>query len=175
MNMEEQLPVERFLQTLSIVAREGDHLIYSWKSLYSQPINAEWVRKLETNPELAERLEAFISRYGRMQDTIAEKLLSRWLLALNETPGSQIETLNRAERLGVVENVDIWLEARKLRNSLVHEYMEDPVAFARYLVLAKDYSFVLLKTFNLMRDYALTRMGLQEAKIPRQLELPKSA
>jgi len=96
------LPVERFLQTLEIVAREGKHLTYSWNSLFSQMIDAEWVHNLEQDPACAERLEAFVSRFGRMQDTMADKLLPRWLLALAEVPGSQIETLNRAERLGVL-------------------------------------------------------------------------
>lgn len=94
--------------------------------LGDQPIDVDWVRGLEQAPELAERLEAFTSRYGRMQDTIAEKLLPRWLHALAERAGSQIETLNRAERLGVIASVERWLEGRKLRNRLVHAYMEDP-------------------------------------------------
>ena len=76
---------------------------------------------MENNPEIVESLEAFVSRFGRMQDTIADKLLPRWLLILAETPGSQIETLNRAERLDVPSNVENWLAARKLRNKLVHE------------------------------------------------------
>lgn len=68
------LPIARFLQTLEIVAREGKHLSYSWNSLFSQKIDAEWVRNLEHAPEIAERLEAFVSRFGRMQDTMADKL-----------------------------------------------------------------------------------------------------
>ncbi len=132
------------------------------------------MRGLENHPELAERLEAFTSRYGRMQDTIAEKLLPRWLLALAETPGSQIETLNRAERLGVVSNVEHWLEARKLRNRLVYEYMEEPADFAEDLALAKDYSLMLLETFNRMRDYAVGRMELEETQLPKPLDIPET-
>lgn len=118
------LPQDRFLNTLAIVYREGRHLAFSWSRLYSQKLDVKWVNSLEDKPELAERLEAFVSRFGRMQDTIAGKLLPRWLLALAETPGSQIETLNRAEKLGVIENVERWLEARKLPNRLMHEYNE---------------------------------------------------
>jgi hypothetical protein len=91
----EGLPVGRFLETLEIVFREGAHLAYSWQRVYSQPIDSAWVRGLATNPEHAETLEAFVSRFGRMQDTIAGRLLPRWLLALAEMPGSQIEVLNR--------------------------------------------------------------------------------
>ncbi len=163
------LPVDRFLWTLDIVSREGEHLSYSWGRLFSPPVDAAWVRGLEERPELAERLEAFVSRFGRMQDTIADKLLPRWLLALAETPGSQIETLNRAERLGVVEDVERWLEARKLRNRLVHEYMDSPAAFAEDLALAKEYSLLLWDSYNRLREFAAKRMEIDEARLPKPL------
>lgn len=167
------LPAERFLQTLEIVAREGKHLSYSWNSLFSQTIEAEWVRNLEQDPSRAERLEAFVSRFGRMQDTMADKLLPRWLLALAEVPGSQIETLNRAERLGVLASTEQWLEARNLRNRLVHEYITDPARFAEDLMLAREYSLMLLDTFNRLRQDAMTRMGHETEDVPEELALPR--
>ncbi len=171
--MSENLPLNRFLQTLEIVAREGKHLIYSWGRLYAHPVDADWVRGLESAPELAEQLEAFVSRFGRMQDTIADKLLPRWLMALAETPGSQIETLNRAEKLGVVEDVEQWLEARKLRNRLVHEYMENPEVFAENLELAKEYSLLLVRCYNHLREYTVVRMEVEESRLPQQVEILK--
>ena len=48
-------------------------------------LGADWVRGLASAPELAEQLEAFVSRFGRMQDTIADKLIPRWLMGLAET------------------------------------------------------------------------------------------
>ncbi|VAW41008.1 hypothetical protein MNBD_GAMMA01-797 [hydrothermal vent metagenome] len=160
------LPIDRFLYTLDIVSREGQHLIYSWGRLYSQTIDAPWVRNLDNNPEIAERLEAFVSRFGRMQDTMADKLLPRWLMTLAETPGSQIETLNRAEKLGVLENVEHWLEARKLRNRLIHEYMENEESFSEDLALAKEYSIMLITTYRRLRQYAIERMNIDETKLP---------
>jgi hypothetical protein len=160
------LPTDRFLWTLEIVSREANHLAYSWRRLYSQPIDADWVKGLENHPELAERLEAFVSRFGRMQDTIAGKLLPRWLEAVAETPGSQIENLNRAERLHVVDSVEDWLVARNLRNRLVHEYMENPEAFAEDLLLAKQYTQLLVNTFNNLHDFALHRIEVDESRLP---------
>ena len=166
------LPVDRFLQTLDIVCREGKQLSYSWQRLYSHSIDAAWVRELENKPEVAERLEAFVSRYRRLQDTIADKLLPRWLLALAETPGSQIENLNRAERLGVVDDVAQWLESRKLRNRLVHEYIESTESFAEALTLAKEYSTMLIDTYNRLRGFAALRMAIEKSKLPERLEQP---
>lgn len=166
------LPITRFLHTLEIVAKEGKHLSYSWTKLSNQTIDVEWVSGLEQKPACAEQLEAFVSRFGRMQDTMADKLFPRWLLALAEVPGSQIETLNRAERLGVLTSTERWLEARNLRNRLVHEYMTDPTRFIEDLALAQEYSVMLMETYNRLRQDAMTRMGHKQESLPEELTLP---
>lgn len=171
MSTEDRLPRTRFLDTLGLVRHEGKHLAYSLGRVFSQPVNGAWVRALEQYPEQAERLEAFVSRYGRMQDTIGEKLLPRWLLALAETPGSAIETLQRAERLGVLRSAESWLEARKLRNLLVHEYRTDPDAFATDINLAREYSLLFFDTYNRVRTFAAQRMALEEADLPALLPI----
>lgn len=161
-------PLDRFLSTLGIVAQEARHLEWSRSRLFDQDINAAWVASLATQPELAERLEAFVSRYGRLQDTLADKLLPRWLIALAEQPGSRIEVLNRAERLGVVEDVAAWLEARQLRNRLVHEYMTDNASFAADLKLAEAYSRMLTATYRRLRADAVARLGVPVEELPAE-------
>lgn len=163
------LPIERFVETLKIVQKEGFHLSFSWKRLFSHEINEEWVKELDQQPVLAEQLEAFVSRFRRMQDTIADKLLPRWLQAQAENAGSQIEVLNRAERLGVVDSVDNWLIARKLRNRLVHEYMEAPQAFSDDLNMAKEFSKMLIGTYNQLWEYSGSRMQLDKDYLPPRL------
>ncbi len=170
MTVETLLPLDRFLDTLRIVWREGRHLRYSAGQLAGERIDAEWVAGLEEDPRRAVELEAFVSRFGRMQDTVADKLLPRWLQALAETPGSQIDVLNRAERLGVLEAVEPWLEARKLRNRLVHEYMGDPAEFARALQRALEFVPMLVEVYDRVRDYAQERMGVDPARLPPGLE-----
>jgi len=167
------LPIDRFLWSLDIVEREGRHLRYSWHSLFGNGRHpgVDWVASLDQHPEEAIRLEAFVSRYSRMQDTIADKLIPRWLQSLAERTGSQIENLNRAERLGVLESTESWLAARKLRSQLVHEYMQDPEAFADALQSARAFSLMLMATYNQIRDYTEQRMAL-EVKLPESLSLP---
>lgn len=159
----------RFIDTLAIVAKEGQHLSYSWHRLFTQVIDLNWVNNLTHTPALAEQLEAFISRFGRMQDTMADKLFPRWLQALAETPGSQIETLNRAERLGVLISTEQWLAMRSLRNRLVHEYMTDARKFMEDLNLAREYSATLITTYNRIRLDAIMRMGFTDAGLPAEL------
>lgn len=165
------LPVDRFVDTLAIVGREAVHLAYSWHRIFDQPISPEWVERLDDDPQMAERLDAFVSRYGRMQDTMADKLLPRWLAALAEGPGTQIEVLNRAERLEAIESVERWLEARKLRNRLVHEYMDDPARFAEDLMLAREYAAMLLDSYNRIIDFAGSRMEIPAGRLPAKRRL----
>ena len=159
-------PIDRFLSTLTVVAKEASHLEWSRSRLFEQNIDAAWVESLTARPELAERLEAFVSRYGRLQDTLSDKLLPRWLLALAERPGSLIEVLNRAERLGVVQDVASWLEARQLRNRLVHEYVTDCASFADDLNLAETYSRMLVETYQRLREDAVTRLKIPINQLP---------
>ncbi len=171
--MNELLPIDRFLHTLHLVAREGKHLLWSWHRLAELTIDTDWVERLDAEPEMAERLEAFVSRFGRFQDTIADKLLPRWLLAQAETPGSQIENLNRAEKLGVMPDVEQWLETRKLRNRLVHEYMTDPARFAESIELAIHSTRLLIEVYNRIREYALARMEIDSDSLPQALAIPR--
>lgn len=165
-------PLERFLSTLDIVHREGTHLLWSLQRLFGAGApNADWVRALESRPEDAERLEAFVSRFGRMQDTIGDKLLPRWLAALSERPASMIENLRRAERLGVLDSAETWVAARNLRNRLVHEYQTDAETFAQDLRLASDAALMLLHTYDRLRQDAHRRLGVPADRLPPALDV----
>ncbi|HET7313244.1 MAG TPA: hypothetical protein VFJ08_02715 [Salinisphaera sp.] len=80
---------------------------------------------LQDNPDEAERVEAFVGRFGRLQDTLGDKLLPAYLSAEGESPGTALDRLDRAEQLGLLPSADEWLAMRKLRNQMVHEYIED--------------------------------------------------
>ncbi len=67
----------------------------------------------------------FVSRFGRLQDTVGDKLLPALLMALAETPGPAIDNLDKAEKFGLIVSTDVWMEIRRLRNQMVHEYIED--------------------------------------------------
>lgn len=82
------------------------------------------VSRLETDPDLAERVEAFVGRFGRLQDTVGDKLLPLLLTALGEKTGAAIDNLDRAERLRLVHSTDEWINMRNLRNQMVHEYTD---------------------------------------------------
>lgn len=59
-----------------------------------------------------------------------------------------------------------WLEARQLRNTLMHEYMEDSATFAKNLQLAEQYSRLLLATCQRIRNDAATRLRIALHELP---------
>jgi len=127
-----------------VVDKECRHLESTDRRLFAEPMTAERAATLADAPDLAERVEAFVSRFGRLQDTVADKLLPALLAALGETPGAQLDNLDRAERLGWIESADQWMTIRRLRNQMVHEYMEDLTVLASALQSGHDFVSPLL-------------------------------
>lgn len=169
MNQDDDLPRTRFLQALTTVYKEGRHLLYSHERLASRKIDTAWVTQLDQDPAAAVELDAFVARFGRMQDTIGEKLLPRWLRLLAETPGSQLDILNRAEKLGVLEDAAEWIRVRRMRNLLIHEYMEDPRQFAQAIHEALAAVPMLIETYHRIRCDVEGRTGLLPGPLPPAL------
>ena len=113
-------------------------------------IDIEWIEALDRNPQQSEMLDAFVARFGRLQDTIGDKLLPA-ILKLNLEPvGSQLDNLFRAEKLGWIDSVDQWIELRELRNSLVYEYMTSPEKLLFALKKVLRFGDMLIRTQNLL-------------------------
>lgn len=111
-------------QLILITAKEAHYLKRTADRLQALNIDLSWVESLENSDEHSEMLDAFVSRYGRLQDTLGDKLLPAMLRASLEKTGAQLDNLLRAEKLGWIESTQAWIELRKLGNQLVHEYME---------------------------------------------------
>lgn len=150
---------KRFLSLLEIVRREGDLLLKTDARLFKVNLDAAWVERLENDEDLAERLDAFVSRFGRMQDTLGDKLIPSLLRSLAEKPGSTLDNLNRAEKLGLLTSVVEWLDVRNLRNKLVHEYMADAEEFAIALNQAHVVVTLLIATYNAINLFAHSRIS----------------
>jgi uncharacterized protein YutE (UPF0331/DUF86 family) len=118
--------------------KEAGHLRYSLTTLFALPIDLPWVRNLAQQPELAEKVEAFASRFAQLQDHLGDKLLHRCGHLLGESPKSLIDALAFAERAGLLRDADEFIAARRLRNALVHEYMQDAEVFLGSLMQARQ-------------------------------------
>ena len=125
--------VTRLQFLVRVTEKECRHLLDTDQRLFSARFTVEVAQQIDANPILAERLDAFVSRFGRLQDTVGDKLLPTLLIALAETLGPAIDNLDKAEKFGFIDSVDVWMEMRKLRNQMVHEYIEDLTVLASAL------------------------------------------
>ena len=124
------IPSQRLVFLIETVEFEAQHLLDTDRRLFAQVFSAERAAALRSNIDDSERTDAFVARFGRLQDTVADKLLPEFLRCLAEPVGPAIDNLDRAEKLGLLSSADGWLASRKLRNRMVHEYVRDPAELA---------------------------------------------
>ncbi|MEB3329563.1 MAG: hypothetical protein VKQ33_10060 [Candidatus Sericytochromatia bacterium] len=78
-------------------------------------------------------LDQLAYRFGKLQDTLGERVLPGVLDLLEEplppsTPFAQ--KLQRLERLGVIPGAEQWRRLREVRHAIAHEYPETPAVQA---------------------------------------------
>jgi len=145
---------ERLRHLLMVAEKEKNHLQGMTQRLLAENIDMSWVERLEEKPDLAERVDAFVARFGRLQDHLGDKLTPELLRQMLEEPSSAINNLNRMEKLGLLRSMLDWVEARNLRNRLVHEYVEDSEEFSGALNRAIELVSLLVETSDNYSLYA---------------------
>lgn len=128
-----QPPSDKLRFLAETVRAEAQLLRITDGRLFALPMDARRAATLRHDIELAERVDAFVARFGRLQDTVADKLLPAVLAWLAEPLGPAIDNLARAERLGWVSSASTWIECRQLRNFMIHEYVRDMAVLAAAL------------------------------------------
>jgi len=146
---------------MELARREAAHLRYSHRTLFAEPIGREWVEALAQREDLAEKIDAFVSRFGRLQDHIGDKLLPAFARLLGEQPKSLLDVLAFAERMGWVADAEEFVGTRKLRNLLVHEYMIESELFLDALLMARVASESLFLIIANLEQEA-ERLGLRD-------------
>lgn len=118
----------RLVHMVELVDREDHHLLAVRQRLFGNDCIVDTGRllRLVADDIGIDRLESFGAKFGRMQDTIVDKLIPAILKEAGEQAAAAIDNLGRMERFGLVACADDWLEMRGLRNRLVHEYIDRP-------------------------------------------------
>ncbi len=142
MEMQERL---KFLTR--VVDKEIKHLDYAAEQAFGAPLTLGSVKSLDDNPELALRIEAFTSRFCRLQDTLGDKLLPGLLKSLGEPDRALLINLEKAEKYGWLESAENWIALRQLRNQMIHEYIENAQTLFDALTTAKSNT-------NVLKDFA---------------------
>ncbi|TXL19514.1 hypothetical protein BMR06_09700 [Methylococcaceae bacterium HT5] len=100
--MKQSLEQDRWFivkQLLLLTEKEVKHLRMTSDRIKALDPNLQWIETLENNIEYSEMLDAFVSRFGRLQDTLGDELLPAILRVSLEPSGSQLDNLLRAEKL----------------------------------------------------------------------------
>ena len=155
-------PLARLQHLCDVVALESRHLIQTDARLFAVPFDEPRVLSLQHDQDLAERVDAFVARYARLQDTVGDKLLPEILRLSAETLGSVLDNLIRAEKLGWLTSADDWIEARRLRNEMIHEYVRSATRLAHGLQSAHAKVPLLLSMAVALRVYAMSRLGVSD-------------
>ena len=89
-------PVSARLHFLAdVVMAEAKHLLLTDERLFTIPMTPERAQTLGSDIDLAERTDAFVGRFGRLQDTLADKLLP----ALLDASAEPVDTAELASTL----------------------------------------------------------------------------
>ncbi|NEW84578.1 MAG: hypothetical protein GZ094_19730 [Mariniphaga sp.] len=76
------------------------------------------------NDETIGFLDQYIFRFSKLQDIMGTRLFPLTLEALAEPVSDKafIDILNRLEKLGILDSAFFWIQLRKIRNDIAHEY-----------------------------------------------------
>ncbi|HYG88998.1 MAG TPA: hypothetical protein VD978_22380 [Azospirillum sp.] len=93
---------------------------------FLMPLDAARMASLRDEEHV--RLDAFIQRFQNAQDILDAQVL-RGLLALEEvdlTGKTPRDVSNLLEKYGIIDSAARWRDLRDLRNTLAHEYPDEP-------------------------------------------------
>lgn len=109
--------------------------------------------KRDLTPADLDAFEALTGRYARTSDMILQKLF-RGLDALElEDQGTLLDTLNRAEKRGLIVSAADFREIRELRNEIAHEYAQENLRPLFDSIL--EHTPTLLEIITRSHDYCL--------------------
>ena len=109
-----------------------DRLSYSFHKVSKLPLSVD-----AFDDETLESWESFSARFARASDIFLSQYLRTYVLITDKGfQGSLRDFLNTAEKLRLIDNAEVWMNIRELRNISAHEYTEeDLVAVFKRLLL----------------------------------------
>lgn len=122
-----------------------EYLAYSFAKIQKLPENQN-----QLDAESLETWESFAARFSRVADIYLAKYMR--LCILEDDPGftgSFRDSMNRGEKLNLIDSVDDWMTIRSLRNLSVHEYADEDLT--GYFQNLKQYTPKLLALKNLLQ------------------------
>ena len=112
---------ESLRRELDELNRARDVLAYSFEKCAIAGVRVDL-----SNEEL-ESFEALTSRFVRLSDIIIQKIFRYFDVLDLEDGGTVRDRINRAEKKGIIDNADAFVQIRLLRNEIAHEYKSESI------------------------------------------------
>lgn len=92
------------------------------------------------NFEKIKTMDSFIYRFIKLQDMMGDKLFRVFLDKFGEYKDnmSLVDVLDRLEKLEIIDDGSKWMEYRKIRNRLTHEYPNNEAEVIEGIKVAMD-------------------------------------
>ena len=83
--------------------------------------------KEEYDDDELDKFESLTSRFARLGDILIQKIF-RLIDELDlDAAGTVRDRINRAEKKGLIDSADVFIEIRMLRNDIAHEYVPEEI------------------------------------------------
>ena len=136
---------EKLKEDVAILAKQ-----YAWLEISYNECKSIGIKKSYSIDEFG-RFETLCSRYSRSIDYLIRKMFRTIDAYEFENQGTLIDTVNNAHKRGLFEEVEVLRIMKDIRNTLVHEYIEDNLQETFDEVL--EYSLVLMEIMQNTKNY----------------------
>lgn len=83
--------------------------------------------------EEKDRFESLSSKFARLSDLIFKQAFKTiYIFELEDLPETMRDSINRAEKKELIQSAATFIEIRKMRNKISHEYVEEEDLLAIY-------------------------------------------
>lgn len=105
-------------------------------------------------------IDTFIYRFIKLQDLMGDKLFKIFLNEIGEYKDnmSLLDSVDKLEKLELINSSQDWMEYRKLRNKLTHEYPDNEDEILDGIKIALEYFDNMEKILENIRNYKNLKM-----------------
>ena len=106
-----------------------------------------------------EHIDQFLFRFAKLQDTMGQKLFRAILIFLDEDIENKpfIDILNLMEKIGLIDDTNIWKELRDDRNELAHNYEYEVEYMAEAINVLYYKKDIIIDIYTKIKNYYLQR------------------
>ena len=109
--------------------------------------------------EIVKVIDTFIYRFIKLQNYLGQKLFKNFLRVIGEDYEnlSFIDILDNLKKLGIIFSAEEWIEFRKLRDKITHEYPDELEYIKEEIKLALQKIDLFINTLKNISNYVKDR------------------